>query len=177
MPKRGEARLDGFLFWDYRKTSSGNMTARYLSPAAYERKLAKLRQFAADYQRRAYADPVKGPKRRADAKEKMARMRIEEPARVMLTAAKARAKRSGLPFTITAADITIPTHCPALGIELATGRGRTEPSSPSLDRIHPALGYVPGNVVVVSHVVNRLKGQLTPEQLQKIANFYTEIST
>ena len=35
--------------------------------------------------------------------------------------------------------------------------GKSKNLSPSLDRIVPKKGYIPGNLVIVSDIVNRLK--------------------
>jgi hypothetical protein len=75
----------------------------------------------------------------------------------MFHRAKRRARMAGVPFTITEADLVIPTHCPALGLPLAHGEGKIDGASPSLDRIRPELGYVKGNVVVISERANRIK--------------------
>jgi hypothetical protein len=68
----------------------------------------------------------------------------------LLGAARQRSRKSGVECTITSADIVIPTYCPALGIKLkaAVGVKSNRDLSPSLDRIDPSKGYVPGNVQV-----------------------------
>lgn len=93
---------------------------------------------------------------------------------MMLSNARTRAKRAGVPCTITAGDIIVPSHCPILGIPLARRLGRKGgcDQSPSLDRIVPELGYVPGNIVVVSRRANRIKNDATIEELAAIADFY-----
>jgi hypothetical protein len=48
-------------------------------------------------------------------------------------------------------------------------RGRRSACSPSLDRIIPERGYVPGNVRVVSDRANRLKGKRSLEELRRLA--------
>lgn len=45
-------------------------------------------------------------------------------------------------------------------------------NSPSLDRIKNDAGYIKGNVVVVSHRANRMKGDSTPEELRRLSDFY-----
>lgn len=95
----------------------------------------------------------------------------------MLYGARQRAKAVGVPCTITEQDIELPTHCPVLGYALRVYRGcgkGPRNDSPTLDKIIPALGYVPGNVLVVSQKANRLKNQLSPEQLSLFARFYAE---
>ncbi|WP_410212326.1 hypothetical protein [Phenylobacterium sp.] len=92
----------------------------------------------------------------------------------MLSNARSRAKRAGVPCTITVEDIVVPSHCPVLGIPLARRLGRKGgcDQSPSLDRIVPELGYVPGNIVVVSRRANRIKNDASIDELRAIADFY-----
>jgi hypothetical protein len=83
--------------------------------------------------------------------------------------ARSRARRRGLPFTITLDDIVVTSHCPLLGVEMKPGLATASPLSPALDRIVPHLGYVPGNVVVVSHRANFIKNNATVDELELIA--------
>lgn len=99
----------------------------------------------------------------------MRRRRHSQPDMALIARAKDRARARSLPFSITAKDVAVPTVCPALGIPLVTGHKRSA-MSPSLDRIQPDLGYVPGNVRVLSDRANRLKGSLGLRQLQARAN-------
>jgi hypothetical protein len=48
-------------------------------------------------------------------------------------------------------------------------RGRRSGSSPSLDRIIPERGYVPGNIRVISDRANRLKGGRNLNELRRLA--------
>ncbi len=75
----------------------------------------------------------------------------------ILYSAKARAKRDGIPCDLSVEDIIIPEFCPILGIPLITGTGRMHQNSPSLDRIIPSLGYVKGNVQIISWKANTMK--------------------
>jgi hypothetical protein len=93
--------------------------------------------------------------------------RAVRPERAMFHAAKNRAKKRGLPFNIDKSDIVIPDVCPVLGIPLAS-RGALSMWSPSLDRIEPALGYVKGNVRVISHRANMLLLNSTLEEARLI---------
>lgn len=92
--------------------------------------------------------------------------------RNLLKWAKTRARLHGLPLNITLEDIHIPTHCPCLGIPLQVGNGKPTDASPSLDRIVPELGYVRGNVVVISLRANKIKSHGMPWELTKVAEFY-----
>ena len=82
---------------------------------------------------------------------------------------RGRAAGKGLPFDLTEADISIPTHCPVLGIPLVTGLGRgLRSNAPSLDRFIPELGYVRGNVEIISYRANVLKSNATLEEHEKL---------
>lgn len=85
--------------------------------------------------------------------------------RELLRSARRRAAVSGIPCTITLADIVIPAVCPLLGIALSAGTGKLNAASPSLDRKDNKLGYVPGNVWVISYRANAAKGDLTADEL------------
>lgn len=91
------------------------------------------------------------------------------PEQKMLKRSKSRALQKGYEHTIDLTDITIPTHCPLLGIELEIGVGGCKFNSPSLDRIDPNLGYIKGNVWVISNKANSIKNNATPEELLTIA--------
>lgn len=88
----------------------------------------------------------------------------------MLRDAAARASRKGLPFTIGLEDIGAPLVCPVLGMPLNWLRTRHGPDSPSLDRIRNEVGYVPGNVWVISRRANTIKSDATPAELRAVAD-------
>ncbi len=92
----------------------------------------------------------------------------------MIQNARVRARAAGVPFTIVVSDVIIPTNCPILGIPLfqALGRKGGSDNSPSLDRVEPERGYVPGNILVISNRANRLKSDASIEELRSIASFY-----
>lgn len=114
-------------------------------------------------------------KYRREHKELYARLqaasRVRNPRAHLVIDARARAKRYGLPGTITTAEIEWVTHCPVFGIELFYGRTKGNGqrwNSATLDRKDNTKGYVPGNVFVISHRANRLKQDATIEQLEQI---------
>lgn len=81
-------------------------------------------------------------------------------------------------FTIEMSDVPYwPTHCPILGLELDWFLEKRGECSPSLDRIDSNLGYVPGNVRIVSWRANRIKNNGTAEEHRKIADYLDSIST
>lgn len=94
----------------------------------------------------------------------------------MWRSAKRRAKKRGLPFTITKQDIMIPAKCTILGIALYCGKGKGSKSgnSPSLDRINPLKGYTKDNIQVISDRANTIKSDATPEELLKLALYMCE---
>ena len=104
-----------------------------------------------------------------------AKWRANNPEAALLVKARCRAKSKGIPCTVSVHDITIPTHCPILGIELMVGKGAVGDSSPTLDQVLPGLGYIPGNVRVISHLANRRKSDMTIEQLQRIIDYMNGI--
>lgn len=90
--------------------------------------------------------------------------------RNLLKWAKERAKKLDVPFSISAEDIPIPDVCPALGIPLFPNFGgkAQHPNSPSIDRVDPTKGYIPGNVKVISAKANAIKQDATAADLAKV---------
>lgn len=101
------------------------------------------------------------------------RVKSQSPEIKMWRRAKSRVTKSGVPFDIEVSDIIIPELCPILGIPLVVYKGRSggENNSPALDRIDNTLGYVKGNIQVISHLANCMKSSANPEQLIKFAKW------
>jgi len=88
---------------------------------------------------------------------------------MMLHRAKRRAQKKNFEFALTLKDIPeIPAICPVLGIEIKQNARCAGDSSPSLDRISSLRGYVVGNIRVISYRANRLKGDSTIAELEKL---------
>jgi hypothetical protein len=89
-----------------------------------------------------------------------------------MSRARKRAKLNGFPFTLTQKDWPkIPATCPILGIPLAVStNGKPSDGSPSIDRIDPTKGYVPGNVWIISFRANTIKNSGTAREHEIIAN-------
>jgi len=85
----------------------------------------------------------------------------------MLSSAKSRARAKGYPFTITADDIFIPEVCPITKEKISANIGCSRANSPSLDKVIPGLGYVPGNIQVISHAANIMKYTFEPPELKE----------
>lgn len=64
--------------------------------------------------------------------------------------------------------------CPVLGIKLHQGLGGIigAPNIANIDRLIPSLGYVPGNIVVISQQANLIKtNEINPENIRKVADW------
>jgi hypothetical protein len=97
------------------------------------------------------------------------RWRAKNPILCMLQRARQNAKRKGLPYSIKAKSIMIPECCPILGIRLKRAKGHFDDASPSLDKKIPKLGYVEGNVQVISAKANVMKNNASPDELRRFA--------
>jgi hypothetical protein len=97
--------------------------------------------------------------------------RASDPRKSMWGAAKRRAKKKGIEFTILPEDIIIPKLCPLLEIPLVantrytSGLIGTTDNSPSLDRKDNNRGYTPDNIWVVSYKANAIKNNGSIEDL------------
>lgn len=103
------------------------------------------------------------------------RWRKENLERMMCRAANQRARQLGVPFALSLKDIRIPDICPVLGIPLVVGKKKPRPGSPSLDRIVPKKGYIPGNVVVISYRANILKRDGTAEEFKLLSSWMDKV--
>ena len=116
-------------------------------------------------------------KYRADPKKDMAKQKqwkINNIERYLVQSARNRAKKYNLPFDITHEDVVIPEFCPYLGIKLVPF---SEWSSPSLDKIIPELGYVKGNIQVISTKANTMKNNATQDELVRFAESVLKMNT
>ena len=87
-------------------------------------------------------------------------------------AVRFRARKAGIPFDLDLSDLDVPEHCPVLGIKLK-GWGENEftsyrDDSPSIDRLVPSVGYVKGNVNIISNRANLLKKDATLEDVERL---------
>ena len=89
----------------------------------------------------------------------------------LISGAKLRSSKLGLPFDLTEEDIIIPEFCPVFGFKLEISNGQPSDNSPSIDKIVPELGYVKTNIRIISNLANRMKSNATPEQLKTFAEW------
>lgn len=88
---------------------------------------------------------------------------------------KANCGRLGKHWDLNFGDLTWPTHCPILGIELNYFNDYRGEDSPSFDQVIPGNGYVKGNVLVISLRANRIKNDGTAEEHMKIAEWLNSL--
>ena len=98
----------------------------------------------------------------------------KNPTYVIWHNAKRRAKEAGYAFDIDWRDLTIPDVCPVLGIPIVKGQKKSSDNSPSIDKVIPSLGYVKGNVRIISSRANRLKSDATLQELQALVRYLSD---
>ena len=99
--------------------------------------------------------------------------------RIALRQIRAGARVRGIPFSITEEDLDMPEFCPILGVKILYDRSKrlakrskgTHNHAPSVDRINSSLGYVKGNVAIVSMKANRIKNEGTIDEHQKVIDY------
>ena len=114
-------------------------------------------------------------------KEYRTKMRREynknNPEKRILAHAKQTAKRLGIPFDLEESDIIIPEICPIFGTTLIVhAASRRKENSASIDRIIPSLGYVKGNIVIISWRANRIKCDASLDEMKMLVKFYERLT-
>lgn len=101
--------------------------------------------------------------------------RINYREKYLFKSAKERCKKKNIPFNITIEDIIIPEYCPILKIKLTKGEmSKKDWNAPSIDKIVPELGYVKGNIMVISLKANVMKNNATKEELLNFCEFFLD---
>ena len=104
------------------------------------------------------------------SKEKAKNKYRKNPIGSLLNSIRHRSNKNNIPFNLEREDIIIPEFCPILEIPIfmkpyKEGTFSFCPNSPSVDRIIPSLGYVKGNIQVISMKANIMKSNATLEEL------------
>ena len=99
-----------------------------------------------------------------------------DPEKYILTRTRSNAKIRGIECTITREDISIPEFCPVFSVKLDKVRSGS-PYAPSLDRKDNTLGYIPGNVFVISNRANTNKADMTEEDIRRMLNYVVSTDT
>lgn len=92
----------------------------------------------------------------------------ENQIKYLLQRSAKNAKAANLEFSLSEKDLIIPEVCPLLGLKLDF-HSKNRDYLPSVDRINSSKGYIPGNVMVMSMLANRMKNSATIEQLKEFA--------
>lgn len=109
----------------------------------------------------------------ADDKKRYLNPTLIEKEKRILNGARFNAKRRKIEFSLEISDLVWPEMCPVLGLKLNYGgtKGRNAADSPSLDRTDNSLGYVKGNVVVMSWRANSIKRDSTIEEVHLLLEY------
>lgn len=152
-PKKSKTRCNSCLHKHYYKPTIIHKTE--------EEKILHKRQVEKDRYARIRLDPVLSP----------TAVRKRNPELFLFRQARSRAKQKSVPFDIEIEDIYIPEKCPIFGFNLTMNEGGVKHDSMSLDRIIPELGYVKGNVRVISWLANAMKSNATEDLLITFAEW------
>lgn len=92
---------------------------------------------------------------------------------------KNRAKNRGIPCDIDA-DYLISIYtdtCPIYGVPFVRKANRRDnaPYTPTVDRIVPHLGYVKGNLIIISRRANNIKSDASWQEMIQVAEFYRNL--
>lgn len=103
---------------------------------------------------------------------KFRKYREESWQKVLLSTLKARAKKKNIIIDPNLAwnDIPDPTgqKCPVFSQEFIMGIGKKENFSATVDRIRPELGYVPGNLQLLSSLANAIKSNADASIIERV---------
>lgn len=96
----------------------------------------------------------------------------QTPEYTLLKPARDRAHRENVPFSIKESDIKINKNCPICDVIMFRSDipGGTR-YSPTMDKVIPELGYVPGNIAIICKLCNSTKGSGSAELHRKIASY------
>jgi hypothetical protein len=101
-----------------------------------------------------------------------------DPIGYLLDHARKRAAKLRVPFDLKREDLVMPPFCPVLGADFEWGRGQMgwrNLWAPSLDRIKPQLGYVSGNVTIISNRANHLKSNGTIAEFECVLEYMKRV--
>jgi hypothetical protein len=88
----------------------------------------------------------------------------------LLSRAKDRSRKLGLDCNLELEDIIIPKECPLLNTPFQYGSQKDKWRTYSIDRIDNSLGYIKGNIQIISYLANTMKSSASKEQLLTFAN-------
>ncbi len=129
-------------------------------------------------------------RRRRNRRKQMAKKRMNDPSAVstetflrhrktrLVAKRRLAARRRGISFDLTAADLVWPEFCPILGIRLDYfTRGLIKPDLPTIDRVDPRFGYSPTNARIVSFRANTIKSSATIKEIQAVLDYVLRVKS
>lgn len=101
-----------------------------------------------------------------------------QPFKLRCSRSKVKAARDGVPFDLTPEYLeSIWTgFCPISGCELSMNVDRNDENMAELDRFVPERGYVQGNVHFLSRRMNRIKSDITFEEVKKLFSWMEKVN-
>lgn len=113
--------------------------------------------------------------KKAWERQKGINWRRKSPFRHACSRVRQSAKKKGLEFDLDHEylESIYPADgiCPVLGVKMEAGSEQRTDVSPSLDRFDNNRGYVKGNVVWMSWIANKAKGDYELHQLEAVVNY------
>ena len=91
------------------------------------------------------------------------------PLKMKLSSIRHSARKRGLKFDLTEDDLIVPEFCPVLGIPLMFGGPKD--NWPTADRVYNHLGYVTGNLSIISWKANRIKSTMSFEEAKAVVRY------
>lgn len=106
------------------------------------------------------------------SRDKDRRLKLENPVKNWYQQVKQDAHKRGHEFNLTIEDFALPEKCPILGIPLQFHfDSKIYPDTPSMDRVDNLVGYLKGNVRVISWKANRYKSNMSKETVRNILEY------
>lgn len=96
---------------------------------------------------------------------------------------RTRAKQNNVPFdgdymtvdNMLELKASEGNKCPVFGVPFMYGKDIQCDASPSIDKVIPSLGYVRGNVAIISDKANRIKRNASLEELKQIVDWFEKM--
>ena len=168
--KDGDKRREQMRASHHRDKERRNAKRRQWFADNHEHSIEQVRKYRIEFPERV--------KMSSDAAFQRGRVRL--PWRQLIKGASERARKKGLPFSLTPewAEKTWTGVCAVTGIPFRLGLREPGPKtfSPSIDRIVPSLGYIPENCRFVLWAVNAFKYDGTDEDMISIARDIIEFA-
>lgn len=97
--------------------------------------------------------------------------KLNSPEEYILKGTSSRVKDRGINFDLVIDDIVIPEVCPVFKTPLKFSETTRQATTPSIDRIDNSVGYTRKNISIISWRANRLKNNLTIEEVRNLLKY------